>query len=350
MSISLISNPPYNLKWQHPPFAQMQPRFCEAEMPPEGNANFAFVLSALEQITSRAILLLPNSVLTTENRAEQDIKKMLVDKNYIDAVVLCPRNMFESTDIPTCILVLSKIKKTTDIVFVDMRAACVQEERKQNGQFGGASHERRTYSKKFNVFRKADIDKAISAISSRSDIPAFSRRVSPSVVAENGYTLTPARYREFEGEAVKRREYADIIADINRIVDEKNAVKLTINETLARQLGLSDVVEIKKASAANGTLLNNSLSFTGCKIESDNYISTTKNKNEFSFSNTSKEIVSSVLMMILQMWKQHIYYLNNEENRYLAELRDTMLPDLMNGKIKLEMQATKAGEGGQNGD
>ena len=37
----------------------------------------------------------------------------------------------------------------------------------------------------------------------------------------------------------------------------------------------------------------------------------------------------------LQMWKQHIMYLNNEENRYLVELRDALLPDLMSGKIDL---------------
>lgn len=31
-----------------------------------------------------------------------------------------------------------------------------------------------------------------------------------------------------------------------------------------------------------------------------------------------------------------IYHLNNEENRYLAELKDKLLPDLMSGKIKIE--------------
>lgn len=37
--------------------------------------------------------------------------------------------------------------------------------------------------------------------------------------------------------------------------------------------------------------------------------------------------------MIMQTWKQHIYYLNQQENRYLAELRDALIPDLMSGKI-----------------
>ena len=45
---SLISNPPYNMKWTIPPFAQIQQRFVDSEVPPESNANFAFILSALD--------------------------------------------------------------------------------------------------------------------------------------------------------------------------------------------------------------------------------------------------------------------------------------------------------------
>lgn len=60
-----------------------------------------------------------------------------------------------------------------------------------------------------------------------------------------------------------------------------------------------------------------------------------KKKNEIVFSNNSKENISSIFMLIFNMWKQHIYYLNIEENRYLVELRDALLPELMSGKIDL---------------
>ena len=60
-----------------------------------------------------------------------------------------------------------------------------------------------------------------------------------------------------------------------------------------------------------------------------------KKAGELKFENGSKDKVSTILMSILQMWKQHIMYLNNEENRYLIELRDALLPDLMSGKINL---------------
>ena len=66
-----------------------------------------------------------------------------------------------------------------------------------------------------------------------------------------------------------------------------------------------------------------------------NFAMAQKKYAEIKFENNSKDALSSVLMMILGTWKQHIYYLNLEENRYLAELRDALLPDLMSGKIEV---------------
>ena len=71
------------------------------------------------------------------------------------------------------------------------------------------------------------------------------------------------------------------------------------------------------------------------KLERQDYFITSKKKNEIKFENNSKEQLSSILIMILQNWKQHIFYLNQEENRYLAELRDALLPELMSGKIEV---------------
>ena len=47
-----------------------------------------------------------------------------------------------------------------------------------------------------------------------------------------------------------------------------------------------------------------------------------------------KDKVPEILLIFLNMWKQHIMYLNNEENKVLAEFRDALLPDLMSGKIE----------------
>lgn len=148
MGTALISNPPYNMKWKVPPFAQIQARFCETELPPESNANYAFILTALNHISDKAVLLLPCGVLSTENKQEKEIRKYLVEMNFIEAVIACPDKMFEATSIPTCIIVLNKEKQTSHISFLDMRKTYEVVNREQNGQFGGQAMNREHTKKK----------------------------------------------------------------------------------------------------------------------------------------------------------------------------------------------------------
>lgn len=335
MGTALISNPPYNMKWNLPPFAQLQSRFNYCELPPESNANYAFILTALAMVDDKAVFLLPCGVLSTDNKQEKEIRKYLVEKNMVEAVITCPDKMFEATSIPTCIIVFNKNKTTTHISFVDMRQTYDIEQREQNGQFGGASHENRTYKKDVKVFTDEQMKKAIDSIFNQSSIPEFSKSVSIQTIAENDYNLIPSRYIDFQEKGFEHREYADIIDDLNRVIEEKNGLKLTMNESIAKSIGLYDIFLMFKQSEETNSAMNDMLSFTGKKIVKENFISMSKKAGELKFENGRKDNVSTILMSILQMWKQHIMYLNNEENRYLIELRDALLPDLMSGKIEL---------------
>ena len=328
----LVSNPPFNMKWSKPPFAQIQERFIKADVPPESNANFAFILSGL-QLCDRCVFILPNSVLNGGTEAEYNIRKCLVESNFLEAVIICPGNMFESTDIPTCILVLDKHKETATIEMLDMRQKYETEIREQAGQFGGKSHTNRIYKKEVNVFTDEIMDDAISCISEKRDIPGYCKSVTIKEVADGSYELAPSRYIKFNEKEHAHRQHAEIVADINRIISEKNACKMTINETLAKALGFDTELYKKDQSQDDLNILLKKLGVEPL-VKSD-YFRTTKNKNEIKFENNSKDALSSVLMMILGTWKQHIYYLNLEENRYLAELRDALLPDLMSGKIEV---------------
>lgn len=332
---SCISNPPYNMKWKIPPFAQLQPRFNGCELPPESNANYAFILTALDNCNEKVSMILPCGILSSEVTNEKRIRQYLVEKNLIESVILCPDKMFEATSIATCLLTLNKKKETTHIAFLDMRKTCDVEQREQNGQFGGASHENRTYKKAVNVFSEIQMESAIDAIVNQKSVPEFSKSASLQMVTENDYCLVPSRYIEFQEKEFVHREYGEIIDDLNRVINEKNGLKLTMNETLAKSVGLYEIFQMFKQSEETADSMNQMLTFTGKRIEKENFISMSKKAGELKFENGSKNSISTILLSILQMWKQHIMYLNNEENRYLAELRDAILPDLMSGKIKL---------------
>lgn len=331
--ISTISNPPYNMKWEHPLFAQMQDRFMYTAVPPKSNANLAFVLTALNE-SDRCIFILPYAVLTPKNIDEKEIMKYIVESNFLESIILCPDKMFESTNIPVCILVLDKHKNNSSIEMINMENKYEIEIREQNGQFGGNSHTNRTYKKEIKVFSDEIIDDALSCISERKNISKYCKCISIKEIQDNNYNLNPKRYIDFTEEKIIRREYKDIVNDLNRIIKEKNKCKLTINETIAKSLGFDiDLYKKDHLQDKEFNLMINKIA--GQKIEKHDYFRTTKNKNEIKFENNDKEEISSIFMMIFNMWKQHIYYLNIEENRYLAELRDALLPDLITGKIEL---------------
>ena len=332
MAKSLISNPPYNLKWTIPQFAQLQPRFAAYGTPPPSNANFAFILTGLEMVDEKMAFLLPCGVLSTDNTDEKRIRKLLIENNLVEAVITLPDKMFESTQIPTCILVFNKNKTTRNVEMVDMRQAYTEEQRDQNGQFGGASHENRTYHKKVKVIDDKNMQRALETIKEHKNEPEFSKSASLEEIRDADYSLIPSRYIEFQERKPEHRPFEDIAKDYNNIINAKNSLKLTVNESLAKSLGLYETFMMMKRDDN----ISDSFSIVGCKVEKENYITLSKNAAEFKIENKSKDRFPEILQLFLTMWRQHMMYLNNEENKVLAEFRDALLPELMSGNIKMQ--------------
>lgn len=323
----IISNPPYNIKWDAPTPLLSDERFLNKPIPPAANANFAFVLTALNRMkpSGRCAFILPCGALSSG--PEREVREWLVDSGMVELVVSLPGKMFESTSIETCVVVFSRGNKA--IKFFDCRQRAVQERRDQNGQFGRSCALNRTYHKMVNVLS----DDLISDLCGEcDDIPEFSKEVSNGEIAKNDYNLNCSRYISSLARESEHRPFADIMEDINRISRERSVIKITCNETLAKQLGLYEVAQLEDGKSDAG--LNKTFELLGGHYESRCYITLSKNK-VFKIENQDKEIWSSLINFIIPMWKQHVFYLNQEENRLLAELRDAMLPELMSGKLSV---------------
>lgn len=325
----IVSNPPYNIKWDPPAPLFAGSRFQKCDIPPASNANWAFVLTALDRLSDvgKCAFILPCGFLSKDN--ERDQRKWATENSLIRKVIVLPDSMFESTGIPTCILLFEK--NSGGIEFYDTRKCGVKEKRLQKGQFGGECHQNRTYVKEVVVLPDEAINKLLKY---SGEIPGYSTKKYTDEVKANQWEWIPSRYICYDCTNTAHRSYKDIMNDINRISRERSSVKVTINETLAKQLGLYEVAEIEKKADAVG--LNQTFNLLGGEYASRSYITLSKNKNEIKFESNDKEILSSLFSILLPMWKQHIFYLNEQENIFLAELRDAMLPDLMSGKLKIE--------------
>ena len=73
------------MKWSAPLFAQIQSRFVNYGVPPDSNANYAFILTGLEQIDEKGAFLLPNGILSTDNKQEAEIRKKLIENRSSSA-------------------------------------------------------------------------------------------------------------------------------------------------------------------------------------------------------------------------------------------------------------------------
>lgn len=325
-----ISNPPYNIKWEPPTPLENDIRF--PVIPPASNANYAFVLNCLARAKDKAILILPNSVLSSKQEVE--MRRYLIENDFVEAIVAMPDKMFECTDIATCIMVLNKNKKNKGkVVLIHSVENCVQEEREQRGQFGGASHMARVYKKIYNVLTDENIKKILDAIEKSQEVKNFSLIKTRDEIKEKNFRLQPSVYFDVEFEDVPHRSFQEIADNINYISRMQNACKLVINETIAKRLGLD--VETFKQGKENSRQMQEQMESLGVDLEIEDYIQFTKNKNEFVFKCNDKELFPDILIQFFNVWKNQIALLNTMQNQYLAELRDALLPDLISGKIEL---------------
>lgn len=332
---AIISNPPYNLKINPGQYKWAVDKELLAV-----NANFAFVQVGLEISDSLACYLLPNGVLATTNSKELSVKKDLIDTGCIQAVVLLPPRMFESTAIPICLIVFTKTP-TDKILMINLSEKGTKEIREQKGQFGGAAHTNRVYKKTINVIDDDLINVVSNAILTQTPCEGFSVLVSKEDVKSNGYDLSPAKYIPVE-EQLKSRPLEDIIHDLNLYKRHQNKLKLVINGTLAQKLGLGEVIDkYEKSKVIDKAISTNIKSITGLDVIKDDYLQITKNKNQFEFKNNDPELFSEILQSVYQSWVSHIMFCNNIQNHYLEELRDALLPKLMSGEIDVSNISTE---------
>ncbi|OQX78957.1 MAG: type I restriction-modification system subunit M [Bacteroidetes bacterium 4484_276] len=108
---AVVANPPFSAKWSASPLFMNDDRFAAyGKLAPGSKADFAFVQHMVFQLDDNGTMacVLPHGVLF-RGAAEGHIRKYLIeDKNYLDAVIGLPANIFYGTSIPTCILVLKK--------------------------------------------------------------------------------------------------------------------------------------------------------------------------------------------------------------------------------------------------
>jgi len=174
---AVVANPPYSAKWDNNETKLKDPRFSEyGKLAPASKADFAFVLHSLYHLNNDGTMaiVLPHGVLF-RGAAEGKIRQTLIEKNYLDAVIGLPANLFYGTSIPTTILVFKKNRQVKDVLFIDA-----------SSDFEKAKNQ--------NNLRDSDVDKIVAAYKSREDVDKYAHVATLDEIKENDFNLNIPRY------------------------------------------------------------------------------------------------------------------------------------------------------------
>lgn len=199
---TVISNPPYSLKFEDVDFYVNDPRYAYFGMPPKTKADYGFILHALSHLKTdgEAYFIMPHGVLFRGGK-EYEIRKKIIESNLLDAVIGLPEKLFLNTQIPVCIMLFKTNRKNKDVLFID-----------------GS----RLFQKcgKQNEMTNEHIDKILSACKLRSDIDKLSHVATFNEIRDNDFNLNIPRYVD----TFVQKESIDIKKNIEQIKKLENEI------------------------------------------------------------------------------------------------------------------------------
>ena len=218
---AIVANPPFSYRWEPSETMGEDFRFKSYGLAPKSAADFAFLLHGFHFLSKEGTMaiILPHGVLFRGGSEERIRTKLLKDGN-IDTVIGLPANLFFSTGIPVCILVLKKCKKFDDVLFIN-----------------AVDHFEK--GKRQNNLLAENIDKIVDTYRERKQETRYSRRVTMDEIEKNEFSLNISIYvsTSLDQEIIDLKELNKKIIEIEKKV--KNASD--IHNKFLKELGLSPI-------------------------------------------------------------------------------------------------------------
>ncbi|MER9436059.1 type I restriction-modification system subunit M [Mesorhizobium sp. M0618] len=208
---AVVANPPFSLRWEPTDAMGDDVRIKNYGLAPKSAADFAFLLHGFHYLKDEGVMaiILPHGVLF-RGGAEERIRTKLLKDGHIDTVIGLPANLFYSTGIPVCILVLKKCKKPDDVLFINA---------------AGPQHFDK--GKRQNQLAEKHINKIVETYQFRKEEDRYSKRVSMERIAEEGYNLNISRF-------ISTADHQNIEIDLTNTHDELMEIEKQIQQATAQ--------------------------------------------------------------------------------------------------------------------
>lgn len=204
-----------------------------------GNANYAWILHFLHHLAPNgtAGFVLANGSLTSNTSGEGEIRKAIIEADYVDCIIALPGQLFYTTQIPACLWFLTKSKKADKKRgFRDRRGETLFIDARKRGTLRDRVHRELTDEDIAEIAGTYHAWRGEKDAGEYQDIPGFCKSATLKDIQSHGHVLTPGRYvgaEEIEDDGVPFEEkMAELAAQLYEQMAEAAELDAAIRKNL----------------------------------------------------------------------------------------------------------------------
>ncbi len=192
----------------------MKDYYLEYKVEPSKNAYIKYLIKMIENVDQhgKVITIVPQGFLFKKSKTEYYLRKKLIEKNRISAIIALPEKLFYHTKVPVVILIIDKSKKTKDILFID---ASKEYKRKR----------------KINILTNENQDKIVDTYQKFETIDNYSYVANFEEIEQNDYELSVKKYVKSQ-EMMEEIDQEKLEQKIKKLEEEKHKVQKELNKLL----------------------------------------------------------------------------------------------------------------------
>ncbi len=224
----ILANPPFNQKDWGIDILQEDARWKDYGTPPNGNANYGWMLHMLYHLAPHGVMatVLSNGSLSSNTSGEGDIRRRLVEDDLVECIVALPKQLFYNTGIPACIWFLRREKSnhSKEVLFIDASEMGYMKDRVHRDL---SDEDIAKIRDTYHNWRKGE---------DYQNVKGFCKSASIEKIRKHSHVLTPGRYVGIEDEEDDGIPFEEKMADLTATLKEQMDKEEELNQKIKEQL------------------------------------------------------------------------------------------------------------------